>query len=244
MTRRRPRTGLAAPVFDPFDVNLTGWFRANYVGAPWAGSATDAGTSGSRTLVSGVNNPSVGASLNGLTPADFDGTNDVLNDSVADFLDLYLSVSAWWVGALIKMDSAAADGANFYDDAALVGEQNGGWGISVSASGVRACNYDGAFTVTPARIAVGTSWAWVEAYLSGGVLSCRVNGGTASTVAAGNLTSPGARQLRLGANYDTSVFQNGQTAEVMIASTVPSAGNLTSIRTSYLLDRYGLTLVP
>lgn len=240
--RRRRQVAASDPVFDVFDVNLNGHWRANYIGGSWAGSDTDAGLSGSHDLLSSANNPAVGASLNGLTPADFNGTTHRINDQAARFLDVYLSAATWWIGCLVKADSAAANGAAFYDDAALVGEQNGGWGVSIAAGGVRACNYDGGYDITPNRLAVGTDWAWVEAWLSGGVLSCSVNGGTADTVTSGNLTVPSARQLRLGANYNNTVFFNGQMAEVMIADVVPSADDRTSIRESYILDRYGLTL--
>lgn len=227
-----------AAVVDPATLPLTGWYRASFLAAPWT-SIASAGPSIGRQLKEPTTPPSRGTSLLGLTGANFDGSNDRLNQDEA--LDIYLSASAWWVGLLVRADTAAATAAGeFYEDAAIITEANGGWGVAFTTSGVRAGNYDGAFKKT-GWVALGTAtWAWVEAWLSGGVLSISVDGGTPATVSAGNLTSLAARPMRLGANFDYSKFFDGQLAELMVMDSVPSADQRERIRNSYLCHRYGL----
>jgi hypothetical protein len=228
-------------VFNPATLTLTGWWRTNYAGSPWTGIAS-AGASGGRTLEEPTNPPTTGSTINSLTPANFDGTNDRLEE-LDLFLSSYVSASAWWVGMLVNVDTVAAAAANAYDDEALVSDDNGGWLVAVNSSGVRAINYDGAFKTTGHAALSTGAWAWVEAWLSAGVLSVSVNGGTAATVGSvGNLTSPGTRVPRVGQNWDGTKFYDGRIAELMIAQSVPSSGDRASIRTSYLSSRYGLSL--
>jgi hypothetical protein len=234
---------------DPSTLALTLWTRANYTGTPWVGEIS-AGASSSFSW-SAVNAPSVGSSLNGFTPGDFDGSNDrMFNDSIA--LSSILSASTWWIGILARIDTTiAAVESNWYDnDEPIIADNQGGWGIGVSSSGVRAASYDsGNFRTTADSGAGGAwvpfatgAWGWVEAWLSGGTLSCSLNGGTAASVACGNSSILGSSLPRLGANYSTAKFFDGQVADVMAMASVPSAEIRACIKDNYLFERYGLTL--
>jgi hypothetical protein len=186
----------------PHAADLSGWWRAQYRGHTWRGSAS-AGDSEGRLLSEVGNPPGQSVSLNGFTVADFDGTNDVLGETEL-FLDSYITGTSWWVGMLVNADSlGAAAAAEAYDDDALITEQNGGWGIAINTSGVRAWSHDGAFKKTPHVAASTGTWFWVEGWLSGGTLSVSVNGGTAQTVGSvGTLGSLGSRAMRIGQSWD------------------------------------------
>lgn len=235
-----PFSFIQSGAFNPATLSLTGWWRTDYGGSPWTGTAS-AGSSGGRTLEEPTNPPTTGSTINGLTPANFDGTNDRLEE-LDLFLSSYVSASAWWVGLLVNVDTVAGAAANAYDDEAFVSDDNGGWLLAVNSSGVRAINYDGAYKTTPHAALSTGAWAWVEAWLSAGTLSVSVNGGTAQTVASGNLTTPGTRVPRVGQNWDGTKFYDGRIAELMIAQSVPSSGDRASIRTSYINTRYALSL--
>jgi hypothetical protein len=235
-------SGVAELECDPSTLTLTMWNRANYTGAPWVGDESE-GTSAAFSWGTGGNEPSVGASLNGFTPADFDGTNDRLfNDVIA--LSSILTASTWWMGALVRLDTvAAAVESNWYDnDEPIVTDNQGGWGLGVSDAGIRAASYDGAFKTTPWVEFDPGAWGWVEAWLTGGTLSCRLNGGTAQTVACGNSSILAGSSPRLGANYNAAKFFDGKIAELMISQTVPSDAIRDCIKDNYLFERYALTL--
>lgn len=221
--------------FDPATLSLTGWWRASYAGSPWPGIAS-AGSSSGRNLAEATNPPSIGTALNGLTPANFEGTDDIIASSFQ--LDSFVSSGAWYVGVLARAGALAAAVATFID-ACLITEPNGQWGIAVSASGARAFTNDGANKAT-GFVTFGTStWTWIEAWYDGTTLSISSNGGTPATVAAGSLTSPNLRTPTL-AGSGASSFFNGQIAEVVLsnATLLASRANLKS----YINTRYGLSL--
>lgn len=229
----------AAVECDPSTLELTTWTRTNYVGQPWAGTAS-AGDSGDFSWV--ADNPAAtDTTLNGLVVANFDGTNDRFYKDTVAMADI-ITASAWWLGALVYVDSVAAAGGAWYSDEVIVGDNQGAWGISISSSGVRAAGYDGAIKST-GFVTFGTgAWGWIEAWLEGGTLSCRVNGGTAQTVSCGNSSLLASSYPRLGANYNATTFFDGKIADVMTMASVPSAAVRTCIRQNYLFERYGLTL--
>lgn len=222
----------------PYDLSLSRWLRAQYTASPWVDRAS-AGTSGGRSISEATNPPAQGTALVGvLTPASFDGTNDKFLDDQL-FLDGYITASQWWVGLLVKVDTAAPPAVAAYDDEAIISDNNGGWLVAITTLGVRAVNYDGAYKTTAHVLLLPDVWAWVEAWLVGGTLSIAVNGGTPATVASGNLTSLGVRAMRFGCNYDTSKLFDGQIAEAMVSATVPT--DRAALRT-YVNARYGLSL--
>src|SRR5262245_12826966 len=63
--------------FDPTTLDFDLYVRASFSGAPWAGTAS-AGSSGGRDFTSAGADPSVGASQNGFSPAEGNGTTQYL----------------------------------------------------------------------------------------------------------------------------------------------------------------------
>jgi hypothetical protein len=225
---------------DPSTLTLTMWNRANFVDAPWVGE-TSAGTSSAFSWGTGGNTPGTFA-INGLNAADFDGTNDRLFNDVKSLADV-LTASTWWLGALVRLDTViAAVESNWYDnDEPIIADSQGGWGLGVSDAGIRAASYDGSFKTTPWVEFDPGAWGWVEAWLTGGTLSCSLNGGTAQTVACGNSSILASSFPRLGANYNAAKFYDGKIADLMISQTVPDAEERACLLDNYLFERYAFT---
>jgi hypothetical protein len=231
-------------VCDPSLLTLSGWWRASFTGVPWygLGSLGDSGLDNHKWITDAAD-PAVGASVNGFSPADFDGTNDRL--VILNTVDLtsFIGQSEWWMGCLISADALAGDvGAS--ENPAPVSDNQGAFGVTVCSTGVRALSYQTGVGIraTP-LISINTgTWYWIEAWQTGGVLSCSVNGGTAQTVSCTTNTSLLTAQfLKLGKSYNNNYF-NGKILEVMISKTVPSAADRTCIREEYLVNRYGVAV--
>ncbi len=229
----------AAPVFDPATLSLTGWWRADYAGAPWAAVAS-AGSSGSNgNLVTNGADPAVGTAQNSLDPADFDGSDDELKNT--NTLDTFFGNGAGAGWCLFLADSAAADAGagSRVDNPGLVFQDGGGvsWGIGFSDSGVTGILYDGAYKEV--AVACGTAayhlarWRW-----NGSLFEVGVDSGAMSNIAAGNMTA-NAGALAVGRNYGGAFF-NGRILEIGLANAITD-GNFTSI-TSYVNSRYALSL--
>lgn len=228
-----------APAFDPATLSLTGWWRASYGVAPWSGTAS-AGASGSRSLSTFSNDPSVGAAVNGLTPADYNGsTNFLINGSN---LSAFIGVtpSAWTAVALINMDALAADGLG-YTEATIIADAGGFWSFNVSASGVRCYAFDGGVK-TSAYTALSTgAWTMAQVKFASGNLYSGKNAGTWSVGAASGNVSSVSNTMISGRDYGATKFLDGKVLEIMVADSVISDADLASIK-SYFNTRYGLSL--
>ncbi len=221
--------------FDPSSLSLTGWYRTNYGGADWTGTAS-AGSSGTRTLTTGTA-PSNATTLNGMNVAAFDGSNDVLIQGTGT-LDDYINAAAYSVVMLVRPKSAASAAGNIYDNDQIVSDSGGNFGVAWSSSGVAAWHYDGDWTATGWTALTGNTWAMVSSVYNGTDMSCRVNNGTAATQAQGNVSGLGVT-LRLGQNFG-SVFTEMDVAELMISDTELTT-QLADVK-SYFNTRYGLAL--
>ncbi len=234
--------GGSTPAFNPATLSLTGWWRANYTGSPWVGVAS-AGSSGSRELTEGTNPPATGSAINGLTPADFDGTNDMLNASTvgATNLEHYFTTSAYSYSLLIWADSATADAGNSdgYTMPGLIGDGSFAtpMGCSFSSSGIRAWhNASGNWDSVAVACSTGGLRS-VQVRYNGTTLSTRVNGGSWSDQARGNVGISLAAGFRIGRNY-ASVFFDGKIVDIMTASTALTDTNFNNIN-AYYNSRYG-----
>jgi hypothetical protein len=208
--------------FDPTSWDWEGFWDAPYGGSPWAGTAS-AGDSGSRSLSEGTNAPSVGATLNGYATADFDGTNDLLAPGLN--WSVLCSASNGYVGVLFNADALVSPGTT-YDNPALVGDGSVGAvaGLFLNTSGVFAFINDsgGAKVTTP--IAVSTSaWHYAEMRWSGGLLECRLDRGSWTSVAAGAIVFD-TQPVRVGANYNASKCFNGKIARIFMDNVAPTNG--------------------
>lgn len=224
--------------FDPASLSLTGWWRASFAGSPWVGTAS-AGGSGSRDLTESTNQPATGSAVNGLTPADFDGTNDRLANGTA--ISTLLTASAWSAWALVYVDTIGSP-PNF-TLGSIVCDTGGYWCIGTwTNSGTKAFvgQWDGGPKGAEAALSVG-EWQLLQAKFDGSTLSIRVNGGTPGTSPCGNIQVANGT-LVLGRNYTSAQFFDGKVLEVgLLGGSALSTPDEDQIL-SYCRDRYGLSL--
>jgi hypothetical protein len=232
--------GHASTGFAPSSLALTGWWRASYSGSPWSGIAS-AGSSGGRDVSEATNPPAAGGAVNGYTPADFDGTNDFLA-STASYADFF-SGSAFTVVVLVNVDTAPAPSVNPHDNATIVADSTGHWGVGVNTSGLRAFIFDGTTkdTASDAYVTVSTgTWTMLKVKWTGTQLQIGKNGDAFTTgVASGDLAAK-AGVLRLGRSWDVQYF-DGKVLEVLVAPSALSADELENLR-AYFNARYALSL--
>lgn len=199
-------------------------FQKDYAGAPWNGTAS-ASTSGSFNLVAG-SAPSVGTNFGTHPSADFNGTLNYLAGS-GTAGDLF-TVSAWYFAAAVSIDVYAADqvGAEYNQDA-IITENSGTLGVTVSTSGLQVFQYDSIVgkvaTAYVAMPAAGTK-TFVEGWYDGTNIYCAVNGSTSAGAAVGNLDAGvTATTPQVGANYDGSALTDGKFGLLIARKTVPNS---------------------
>lgn len=225
--------------FDPATLSLSGWWRASYAGDPWVGVAS-AGASGARDLTAGTA-PGTGSALNGLAPADFNGsTHTLVNaNTTADFF----SAAAWSMIVLFNADTAQAYGADEYDNESLIsttGAAAAEIGMAFSANGVSVWQADGGGW-PGVTVACGTAgWHLARAKYDGTDIKLSIDSGAYSSGAAGNIVTT-TETLQVGVDWFASQFFDGKIAEIMFAQTDLSDGTLDNIK-SYINARYALAL--
>jgi hypothetical protein len=221
--------------FNPATLSLTGWWRSSYSGSPWTPTASAGGSGSVGNFTEATNPPATGAAVNGLTPANFDGTNDCLSGPNASAL---LSASAYTVWILGRADTSAAAGGNPWAEPGLLQHSTAGtvWGMSYANGKVRAVHYDGGVKTVEVAIAA-TNYFLARLRFNGSTLGLIVNNSSENTAAAGNLSGGFGHAMFMGKNYDSSLFFDGQILEVITASSDLSA-NDASMR-QYMSDRYG-----
>jgi len=231
----------APATFDPATLSLTGWWRASFSGVPWVphASAGTSGTNGNWITATGNVAPSVGTAVNGLTPASFDGATQALHEDTVDASGLF-TVTTGTLIALISLGSNAAPAANYYQDAAIMTDASGNWGLVANASGFRAGVFD-----TPTKqtnnVAASPGYHLVVMRWSGGTLKLKVDSASDVTVSfTGNLSFNNVVGLFAGKNYAGTAFLSGSVLEFMTAQTALDDATLDSIRTSYVNSRYNL----
>jgi hypothetical protein len=231
-----------ASAFDPATLALTGWWRASYSASPWSGVASAGGSSG-RNLTEATNPPTTGTAVNGLTPASFDGTNDQLGGGT--FTTFY-DADGYGGWALVNIVTITTNSGSSYLNDAIVSDTGGVHEIFLTDNGagtvqVGISHYnDTTFPTAQTAIATG-AWKAVQWKFDGTNIKIRVNGGTrASTAAGGNLSATGTN-LRLGGNYNATVFTQLDYLDVGTVDYSPSDAEEDNVL-SYLRSRYALAL--
>ncbi len=226
-----------AAAFSPATLSLTGWWRASYSGSPWTPTAS-AGSSGSNgNLSEATNPPSTGSAVNGLTPADFDGTNDLLEG--ANSLDTFINVNAHSGWALLNIDAISTDNADPAENPAIAtGVSAAHFVVSLRSSGLAVLHHFGSTAIT-AAFSTG-AWQLVQWKYDGTNYKIRVNSGAWSSGAASDLASVAAN-LRVGQNYDGSKRLDGRMLELALTDTTLSDANFDNVK-SYVNSRYALSL--
>lgn len=240
------RSGTA--VFDPATLTLNGWWRADYASSPWVGvaSAGSSGTAG-RDLTEATNAPSTGAAQNGKTPADFDGTNDILGGAN---LSTYCNAGAGSVWVLFRADTsvAAAAAGSPFADPFLVGQLGGSVTMCLSyalpggpgSETFRAGIYDGVSWKEVSIAQATGAYCLAQMKWNGTNLYARKNSGAWSNIACGNVDTM-AVAITVGQDYAASQYFDGRILEIGMAPSALSDANFTSI-VSYVNSRYGLSL--
>ncbi len=208
-------------VYDPAALALSGWWRASYAGSPWVAVASAGGSGSNGNMTEATNPPSVGASLNGLASADFDGTNDRLGNANDVTVFLGLSSTAYSISCVIAADAAATRsvGAAYSDAAILTDDTNGFFCLTFTSDGVTMMHYDGTFSAeaTQACAADGNPHT-VHAWYDGTNINVSVDGAAAATDAAGTGYNTANALLRMGVNYNAGARFNGRIWDIMTAA--------------------------
>lgn len=165
----------------------TSLWEAPYSGGPWSATASAGASATTGALIDG-NTPSVGTAVNGYTPADFDGVSfQYFHNGTLD--TTLLTPTGGTIIALVAVRSAAAATGNIYDDAGILINLNSNQGLNVSASGVQAYAYDGAYKSVVT--AIDTNFHLVMSRWNGSLLRLNVDSAVEQSVACGTLTMGG-----------------------------------------------------
>lgn len=225
--------------FDPASLQLSGWWRADYVGSPWAASAS-AGASSGRDLAELTSPPSSGPLQGGYSPPDFDGTSSILRSLIANNVFFAGSGSLF---CLFYADVAPAGSGNDYADGSFFTDPaNAETTFGFTTSGIVGCVLDNTVNYQRISVACGTgAYHLAQFKFDGTSLKARVDRGSWSSVACGPYTPTNPSPIQVGASYGVAVRFDGKMLELgtaAVALTDPDFDNLVS----YVNGRYGLSL--
>ncbi len=226
----------SSAVFDPATLSLTGWWRANYGGAPWTPTASAGSSGGNGNLIAGTA-PGTGTAQNGKTPADFNGTTHRLVSATAT--TSFVSQAAGTIVAVFLSDTANAQSAG-YDDPTVLTNGNVEFAMTFTSAGVSALAYDGGYRVVNATCGTG-AYHIAMARWNSSIVGVTVDSGAEQTLSAGALASLTADTLICGSNYASGAFFDGRLLDLMVTNTALTAANFTNIK-AYANSRYGLSL--
>jgi hypothetical protein len=233
------RSSGGTAVFDPGTLALTTWIRGSYGGAPWAQTAS-AGASGSNGDWVTGDAPDVGAAQGGYTPADFNGSTDVLTNAKT-MADLFSTTGSGdgSIIALIYGENASTAASAGYDEDGILADSGGYIGLTYVSNG-------GSFDVggymdgvaVRRKACSASTWHLAVMRWSGGTLGLSVDGGAEDTGSSSSYTSTGTASLghsAFGGHF------NGRIMELMTMASRISDVNITNI-ISYVNSRYGLAI--
>ncbi len=224
--------------FDPATLDLSGWWRADYAGAPWSGNAS-AGVSGTTgALVTAGFDPDVGAAQNGWDPAEFVAANTDHLVNATDATTLF-TTTAGAIVCLFRAASADAQTGSGYDDAPFYRDSNADLAMTFTTSGVGAVAYDGGYKIH--AVACGTG-AYHLAMMrwNGSTLGITLDSASESTIACSTLTVLTGTAL-VAYGYGGTHKLDARVLELMTSPTAISPTDYGNIK-SYVNDRYGLSL--
>ncbi len=181
------------------------------------------------------------STINGFTPIDVRYTSQALTGpALSSFFGV--TPSAWSFSCLIYPRSAVDDpGLNARYLVSNIASDNAGnfFVVAYTKSGVTLEMWDGsAKTITlPCSL---NAWHYVQVNYDGVNLSLRIDNGTASTLACGQLAGVSGL-LQIGCNWDQSAAFDGLILEIQSTAVAKTTAEFTSIG-HYLEERYGLDL--
>lgn len=217
--------------WSPAQLNLTAYLKS-YAGRPWvsAASAGSSGSTGNWTEAADSIAPSVGATVNGVATASFDGTDDRLVSASA--AGSFVSTAAGAIFAVFERPSSpVAPATDFYDDPPIVAASTGNMGLVVTSSGVRGGIYGGG-TKQTAHITCGAGWHTAALRWNGTDVRTRLDTTDATPVAAAS--SDGLGNLQLARQYTGAKHLQCRMLEVLLAAAFTDA-DLAKMRDYYRL---------
>lgn len=225
-----------AAVYNPATLPLSLWSRGSYAGAPWAANAS-AGASLANGDITAGTAPGTGTAQNGYTPADFNGTTNVLANATAD--TTLFTTTALSIVVLFYADTVAAPTGNVYDDAPFYRDLDGYQGATITSSGFGGFIYDGGYKSQV--IACGTgAYHLGMVTCDGANLTVQVDSSGTLSTACGAMVHGGKTGV-FGQGYGGTHYFDGRIMEIMLAASVLSGTDYTNIK-SYVNSRYALAL--
>lgn len=227
----------SASLLSPAQLTLTGWWRASYGGSgSWVGTAS-VGSSGSNNLTLG-NAPGSGTAVNGFNPADFNGSSSAFNGPGT--LDMLINNNAGSILILLNADTAGTANAGApQNETALIQDSNNKLILSFSTAGTRVTLNDGALKQHTFACATG-GWHLLQAKWDGSNLQARLDSGSFSSTAAGNVNTV-AGSTQVGINSTGTAFFDGKILEIITAETAFSDDTFNRLK-AYVNARYALSL--
>ncbi len=224
--------------FTPANLSLTGYWRANFTGLPWVGTAS-IGTSSGRNLVTQADDPSTGASQNGFAPADFNGSSNYIQADVNNTTLLGTSGSIFF---LFNGDTAPTNsGLDYGDGNIFTDPTNAETTFGFTDLGFGACILDDSITYRRISISCGTgNYHLAQAKWNGTNLYARIDSGNWSNIASGPFTAITPSAPNVGLSYSTIRF-DGRLLELGITNIFLSDSDFNNI-VSYVNKRYHLSL--
>ncbi len=226
--------------YDPTVLLASGYWRANYGGDPWSATATSGTSSFTGSLdggSSGALAPTVGASQNSKTPAEYDGAT-LYQNNATDASTLFTTTAATIV-CLFRASAAPTATGNIYDDPAIYCDANADFGLTFTASGIAGFAYDGGYQTQ--AVACGTgAYHLVRFRIDGANLGITLDNGSEQTVSCSTLAVL-TGGVQVGQGYAGLAYFGGRILELMLLPTVLSDADYVSFG-QYCQTVYALSL--
>ena len=236
----------SGPVFNPATLALSMWHSAKlaaYSAPPWAGNAS-AGGSGSVTAGTAGADPTVGAALNGHNTTAFNGTSELLSESVGA-ATLFTANAGTFCCLFNASSIPTSTGANYTDGNMLADPGNADQGFGLTSNGLgtvllnsAASNYDQLYL----PFSTTGSWHLFQSKWTNTGIRARVDSGAWSSVTTTGSGFAGASaNMYMGVSYASTQHFAGLIAEMMTAAVTLSDSDCDNIK-SYVNATYGLSL--
>lgn len=229
---------IAFEFWGPTSEGAAAHWAADYAGSPWQDLVT------SEDLSEATNAPSVGTTVNGFDPADFDGTNDKLTSTSA--ASSFMSASAYTGWALVRVRTASAGGTDYtdiYSRDGIVGSASNAqdWGVGVRSDNTVGVYHYGGGNFDGVTVGITlNSWQLVQWKYDGTNLKLRVNGGSWGSIAKGSVASLAQSVLVGESQVAGTEYADMLLLDLGLDSSAWSDASLDKLR-KFVNQRYGMT---
>lgn len=222
--------------WSPASLSLSGWWKANFASAPWAGNAS-AGASSGRNLTTNGADPTTGTTQGGFTPPAFASQNLVsaVNNNT------YFGGNGSLYSLFFATAAPAPVGTAYGDGNIFSNSSNAETEFGFTSSGIGACVLDSSVTYQRINVGCGTgAWHLAQFKFDGTNLKARVDNGSWSSIACTAYTPVTPGGVKVGTSFGASNFA-GRILELAPSTTVVSDANFDKIRL-YCNQRYGVSV--